>query len=80
MVSRKGEYSFVKLGKDEEIFQFEIPHGTWFAAEVKKPGSFALVGCTVSPGFDYEDLEIGNRDKLIKNFPAHKEIIQKFTR
>lgn len=30
------------------------------------------------PGFDYEDLEIGDSDKMIEMFPQHKEIIEKF--
>jgi hypothetical protein len=56
-----------------------VPHGTLFAAEVSKPDSFALLGCTVSPGFHYDDFEMGKRDELTELFPKHKEIITKFT-
>ena len=41
-----------------------IPAGAWFAAEVTSSGSFALVGCTVAPGFDYSDFELADREEL----------------
>ncbi|HJY63685.1 MAG TPA: cupin domain-containing protein [Ignavibacteria bacterium] len=43
------------------------------------PDSFALVGCTVSPGFHFDDFEMGEREKLISLYPQHKSIITKFT-
>ncbi len=62
-----------------ERFQLLIPKGYWFAAIVNKKGSFSLVGCTVSPGFDFEDFEMGEKSELEKRFPQHKEIINKFS-
>jgi uncharacterized protein len=38
------------------------------------------VGCTVSPGFDYNDWKIGDRKGLTEMYPEHKKIIEKFTR
>jgi len=80
MIDSGGKYSSAKLGRDldsGEVLQFTVPHSTWFAAEVEKPGSFALAGCTVSPGFHFDDFEIGEREELIKNYPQHKTIINK---
>jgi predicted cupin superfamily sugar epimerase len=57
-----------------------VPAGTWFAAEVEDASGYVLVGCTVAPGFDFEDFEIGRRDDLVQRFPAHRSIIQAFTR
>ncbi len=77
-----GEFRKLNLGsqpENGEIFQVLIPKGCWFAAHVNEPGSFALVGCSVSPGFDFEDIELGNREKLLKQFPQHSELIKKFT-
>ena len=82
-IDETGKYSAVKLGsnpENDEVFQYTIPHGTWFAAAVDEADSFALVGCTVAPGFHYDDFELGEREKLIKSFPQHKEIIRRFTR
>jgi predicted cupin superfamily sugar epimerase len=80
IINSDGKYSTVKLGNDfekGEAFQYTIEHGWWFGAETE---SFALIGCTVSPGFDYEDFELGNRERLAKMFPEHREVIRKLTR
>ena len=63
-----------------ESFQVAIEAGNWFAAEQRGPGLFTLVGCTVAPGFEYEDVEIAGRAKLLARYPQHQEIIEKFTR
>jgi hypothetical protein len=54
--------------------------GSWLAACPVDPTSFALVGCTVAPGFEFNDLELGDRATLIDQFPAHRELITRFTR
>jgi predicted cupin superfamily sugar epimerase len=82
MIDRTGKYSAVRLGsnhKNGEVFQYTIPHGTWFAASVDEPDSFALFGCTVAPGFHYDDFELGRREELVKLFPEHEETIRKLT-
>ncbi len=82
-INRNGEYSAVKVGSNPEkgeVFQFTIPHGTWFAASVDEPDSFALVGCTVSPGFNYDDFELGKREEMLKSFPQHDKVIRNFTK
>ena len=63
-----------------ESFQVVIEPGSWFAAEQRGPGEFTLVGCTVAPGFEYEDMEIASRDELKARYPQHKEIIERLTR
>jgi predicted cupin superfamily sugar epimerase len=61
-------------------FQLLIPKGSWFAAKVSDATSYTLLGCTVAPGFDFEDFELGKREFLINRFPQHAEIIKGFTR
>lgn len=63
-----------------ESFQVAIEAGSWFAAEQRGPGGFTLAGCTVAPGFEYEDMEIAQRKELQANYPQHAEIIERFTR
>ncbi len=63
-----------------ESFQVAIEAGNWFAAEQRGPGEFTLVGCTVAPGFEYEDMEIAGRAELLARYPQHLKIIEKFTR
>ncbi|MCD4698671.1 MAG: cupin domain-containing protein [Bacteroidales bacterium] len=77
-----GKLATVRLGQNpdkKEIFQFTIPKGAWFAAKPETTGTFSLVGCTVAPGFDFDDFELGEKKKLIKLFPQHKVLIGKFT-
>lgn len=57
--------------------QLIVNAGDWFAAQ--SLGDYSLVGCTVSPGFDYTDFEMADRKKLISAFPQHQKIIKKFT-
>jgi predicted cupin superfamily sugar epimerase len=66
------------LGQDlanGEVPQHTVLAGRWFGAELVNPNSFALVGCTVSPAFDFKDFELGKREELLKEFPGAKDII-----
>lgn len=56
-----------------------VPAGAWFGAEVDRPGGWALVGCTVAPGFDFADLEFADRDALTRAHPAHADLIARLT-
>ena len=67
-----------KLSKGE-VPQLIVKAGDWFAAEVIASKSFSLVGCTVSPGFSFEDFELPGRNELISKFPQHTELITQFT-
>jgi uncharacterized protein len=77
-----GSLVSMKLGADwerGETFQVVIHSGCWFGAMVNDPASYSLVGCTVSPGFEYEDFELGNREGLLASCPDHRWIIEKLT-
>lgn len=73
------KYTTVILGKDY-VYQYVIPKNIWFAAEIVEKKSFSLVGCTVSPGFEFEDFEIGTREILIDKFPEYRTLIERFTK
>lgn len=60
--------------------QVVIPAGCWFAASVVNPDSYSLIGCSVSPGFDFDDFELAKREHLVKQFPDHEPLIREFTR
>ena len=71
------------LGKDMEqgeSLQVLIPAGSWFASRVEIERGFTLCGCTVSPGFDFADFELANRDQLISAYPEHSALISSLTR
>lgn len=83
IISKMGEHSSHIIGKEvlnREQPQLVVKAGDWFAAEVMKEDDFSLVGCTVSPGFSFEDFELPSREELIARFPEHKTLITKFTK
>jgi predicted cupin superfamily sugar epimerase len=83
VIEADGRYSQIKLGpnlEDGEVFQAVVKAGCWFASQVEDTKSFALVGCTVAPGFDFEDFELAQRHELARSYPQHLDVIHKLTR
>lgn len=90
VITEDGERQDQVLGNDilkGEAPQFVVPAGAWFGAVLEgdqegqlSADDYALVGCTVSPGFVFEDFELAFADKLSEKFPEHGEIIQRMTR
>lgn len=81
VITPSGDYYPLKLGSsisDGEVFQAVVPAGCWFGAEVSGDG-YSLVGCTVAPGFDFADFEMGAREQLLKEFPEQAEIVRHLT-
>lgn len=84
-----GEHHIHRLGMDLAQGyrpQVVISAGHWFCAEVapgpEEPGDrdrTCLVGCTVSPGFEFADFEIGDRTTLLAQYPQHQALIERFT-
>ena len=82
VIDESGNLSEQKLGlnPDEgQAPQILVEAGKWFGATVTNPDSFCLCGCTVSPGFHFEDFEIGERKKLLESFPKHRTVIEQLT-
>ena len=80
MIDENGEYTEHKLGLDlenGEVPQVLVPKNTIFGSSVKDRETFSLVGCMVSPGFEYQDFELFTQEELLLKYPQHKEIIMK---
>jgi hypothetical protein len=83
VISRDGMHERLLLGRDiakGEQLQALVPKGVWFGAVVEPPGEYALVGCTVTPGFDFRDFELGRRDDLLAEYPDYAALIRSLTR
>ena len=83
MIDPAGDYSAAKLGRDAaagENLVAVVKAGCMFGAAVDGEQSFALVGCTVAPGFDFADFEMPSREELLATYPQHREIVEKLTR
>jgi uncharacterized protein len=77
-----GDMQKIVLGQGLEqgqLVQLVIPAGTWFGGYLNEGGSFALMGTTVAPGFEFEDFVLGGREKLLALFPQATEEIQRLT-
>ena len=75
-----GKLTKIKMGKSRgEAPQVILKANTWFAASLTDKKSYCLLGCTVSPGFDYSDWEIGKRNELIKMYPQYRTILERYT-
>jgi predicted cupin superfamily sugar epimerase len=83
VLGENGEYSCIRLGakvEEGEVFQAVVPGGAWFASEPAADADFVLVGCTVSPGFDFADFEMAEAETLVKQFPAQESLIRRLCR
>jgi predicted cupin superfamily sugar epimerase len=81
MLFANGRYDHKLVGADLNKgahFQVVIPAGVWFAAE--PTGDFILAGCTVAPGFDFSDFELGNMQELRSQYPQHTNLIERLCR
>jgi uncharacterized protein len=73
----------VVLGPDilgGQQVQYVAPRYVWQGSRVIPGGRFALMGTTMAPGFDPADFTLGRRDDLVRQFPAHSDLIRSLTR
>jgi predicted cupin superfamily sugar epimerase len=59
--------------------QVVVPAGVWQGCRLLPGGRWALLGCTVAPGFDFADFEAGDRSELIREYPEFAEMITALT-
>ncbi|MDV4151894.1 cupin domain-containing protein [Clostridium sp. AL.422] len=82
MITPEGELITSQLGKNidnGESPQILVPKGCIFGSAMNNDG-YSLVGCMVSPAFEYNEFELFKREHLLKLYPNYKDIIIKLTR
>lgn len=82
LLLEKGKLKKYLVGNNPEqgeTFQVIVPKNTWFAARLQNPEGYALAGCTVSPGFHFEDFELAGK-QLLKEFPELEDEIAPMVR
>lgn len=75
-------YRQLSLGQDLETgpcYQAVVPAGTWFGATLTAEAKYGLTGCTMAPGFHFEDFELARRQQMLTDFADHHEIIHRLT-
>ncbi len=78
-----GSGRVVRIGSDlaaNERPQVVVPRGVWQGSRLVAGGEWALLGCTVSPGFEFEDYEAGLRAELCAGWAEFGEMIRALTR
>ena len=78
-----GSSRAVRLGNDltaGQRPQVVVPRDVWQGSRLVEGGRFALLGCTVAPGFEFADYESGQREPLIAKYPSQQELITTLTR
>jgi predicted cupin superfamily sugar epimerase len=68
----------VRLAENNSRHWFDPAFGLQHRAMT--PNSYALLECTVSPGFEYDDWDPGQREALVSMYPQHRAIIERLTR
>ncbi len=81
-IDHTGRHRETILGRDIHEGQnltHVVKAGHWFASYPSPESDFSLVGCTVAPGFDFQDFELADRRELAQRFPEHAAIIARLT-
>jgi len=83
IIEQTGRLKVISLGSDHEkgqSFQYVVPANCWFASRPAPGSEYCFVGCTVSPGFEFEDFELADATELSVMYPQHKSIILELCR
>jgi len=79
IIKENGSYDRIELSDlDSGHLQAVVESGCWFAAEIPSKSGFTLVSCAVAPGFDFSEFEMAERLSLLKKYPEHIQIINKW--
>ena len=80
MIHPDGTYEAVEIGPGNgQKLQFTVPAGVAFGSTIESDNQedFAIVSCSVTPGFEYEDFELYTQNELLEKYPEHEEIIRR---
>jgi predicted cupin superfamily sugar epimerase len=83
LLRHDGDANKIVLGPDivaEQQVQAVVPHGWWQGSRLLPGGKFALLGCTMGPGFDFKGFELGKRAVLSAAYPNASADIELLTR
>ena len=78
-----GTSAVFTLGQDlaaGQLVQLVVPAGVWQGTRLIGDGKVALLGCTVTPGFDFADYRNASYAELEEKWPAEAERIKVLTR
>ena len=77
-----GSWKLKRLGTDlekGEVPQFTVPKGVWMGACLDEGGDYGLVSTATIPGYTEGSYTHGNREELLKKWPAAERWILRLT-
>ncbi|WP_342431623.1 cupin domain-containing protein [Neobacillus sp. FSL H8-0543] len=80
VIHENGDYEEMKVGMNldqGERPQILVKKNSIFGSSVMEKNTCSLVGCMVSPGFEFQDFELFTQAELVEKYPQHEEIIMK---
>jgi uncharacterized protein len=83
LLRQDGSGEVVTIGSDLDRGmrpQMAVPQGIWQGSRLQPGGQFALLGTTVTPGFEFADFELAKRELLLQRYPSFSERIRQLTR
>jgi len=84
LIHADGSLQRLTMGGDVlagQLLQLHVPGGVWKASRLLDGSNgFGLISEAVSPGFDFADMQMGERQQLTAQFPQHRLLIEKLTR
>jgi hypothetical protein len=78
-----GRSALLTLGQDllaGQQVQVHVPAGVWQGTRLVGEGKVALLGCTVTPGFEFADYRSAPYEDLVERWPEEAELIKALTR
>jgi predicted cupin superfamily sugar epimerase len=78
-----GSSAVFTLGTDLAVgqhVQLTVPAGVWQGTQLIGDGKVALLGCTVTPGFDFADYRSAGYEELVAKWPREAERIRALSR
>lgn len=85
LINQDGSVETHILGPDPtkgHKMQMVVKGGTWKASKIPTTGTYGygLIGEAVAPGFEYADMQLGERSQLLQQYPQHSALIKQLTR
>ena len=83
VVDAEGVADLRRIGPDlvaDELPQAIVPAGAWQGLEVVGDRGWCLLGCTVSPGFEFEGFQLASPDEVAALLGAHPEHAERIGR
>jgi uncharacterized protein len=83
VIQKDGSLDIIQLGNDfnkGQLFQYTVRANCWFASRPATGSTFCFAGCTVAPGFDFDDFEMADASSLSVLYPQHASLIKELCR